>query len=235
MTTPAERTLQALIFDFDHTLSDFGRWVEWRRARDDIGALYTRYGVDAATVLRRGGSFSLIAALHDALAATATAAEAAAVREEAFRVLERYEWAGAERAALLRGAGTAIEDAARRGLALAIVSANAEQPIRRALERLGVADAFAVVVGRTTARPLKPEPDMHREALRVLGCDAGRALAVGDSPNDMKAAAAAGVLTIGVVGGEGSEADLFATGATYVLADLRALPTLLALWEHAAG
>ena len=234
MRAPADRALRAVIFDFDHTLSDFGRWVEWRRARDDIGALYTEHGVDAATVLRRRGSFSLIAALHDALAARVEPPRALAVRATAFRILEDYECAGAERAGLLDGAAAAIADARRRGLALAIVSANAEQPIRRALERLDVASAFDAIIGRTADRPLKPEPDMHREALRVLGCDAETALAIGDSVNDMKAAASAGVLTIGVTGGEGSESELFATGAAYVLADLTALPTLLSWGEIAA-
>ncbi len=230
----ASRRLRALIFDFDHTLSDFGRWVEWRRARDDIGALYTAEGVDAATVLRKRGSFSLIAALHDALAARAPRARADEVRAEAFAVLESYECAGAEQARLLHGAERAIADARRRDLALAIVSANAEPPIRRALDRLGVGACFGTIVGRTASRPLKPEPDMHREALRLLGCGPDEALAIGDSPNDMKAATAAGMLTIGVIGGEGTDQELFTTGAAYVLADLSALPSLLALWEQAA-
>ena len=231
MTAP--RRLRALIFDFDHTLSDFGRWVEWRRARDDIGALYTAEGIDAASVLRKRGSFSLIAALHHALAAQVPA-RADDVRTQAFAILEAYEYAGAEHARLLRGAERAIADARRRGLALAIVSANAERPIRHALDRLGVAASFDAVVGRTASRPLKPEPDMHVEALRLLGCAPEDALAIGDSPNDMKAAAAAGVLTVGVIGGEGTDEELFTTGAAWVLADLTALPSLLAFWEHAA-
>ncbi len=184
-------------------------------------------------MLRRRGSFSLIAALHDALALRVPA-RAGAVREQAFAILEAYECAGAEHARLLDGAERAIADARRRGVALAIVSANAARAIRRALERLGVADAFAAIVGRTASRPLKPEPDMHREALRLLGCAPAAAISVGDSPNDMKAATAAGVLTIGVVGGEGRAEELFATGAAWVLADLTALPTLLAFWEDAA-
>ena len=230
----ASRRLRALIFDFDHTLSDFGRWVEWRRARDDIGALYTAEGVDAATVLRKRGSFSLIAALHDALAARVPGARATEVRAQAFAILESYECIGAEKARLLRGAERAIADARRRDLALAIVSANAERPIRQALDRLGVGPCFGAIVGRTASRPLKPEPDMHREALRLLGCAPDEALAIGDSPNDMKAATAAGVLTVGVIGGEGTDQELFTTGAAYVLADLGVLPSLLALWEQAA-
>ena len=40
MRLPETRVLAALIFDFDHTLTDFGRGVDWQTARDQIVALY---------------------------------------------------------------------------------------------------------------------------------------------------------------------------------------------------
>jgi phosphoglycolate phosphatase len=230
----AIRRLRAVLFDFDHTLSDFGRWVEWRAARAEIAAFYERDGVDVARVIARGGSFSLIAALDAELAAATSRAHAEAVRAEAFAILERHECAGAARAGLLPGAAACLAHAEAAGLALAIVSANAESAIRRALGRLGVERCFGAVVGRTLDRPLKPEPDMHREALRLLGCPAETALVVGDSTSDMAGAAAAGILAVGIGGGEGSEQNLFAAGAAWVLADLTALPTLLAWWAGAA-
>ena len=49
----------------------------------------------------------------------------------------------------------------------------------------------------------------------------------------MRAAAAADILTIGVLGGEGTQERLFEAGATWVLADLTALPALLDLWSRA--
>jgi len=113
------------------------------------------------------------------------------------------------------------------------VSANGEAPIRSALARLGVADSFGVVIGRSPLFPPKPAPDMHREVLRRLEVAPGSALGVGDSPNDMKAATAADMLTVGVLGGEGTEERLFAAGATWVLQDLTALPALLDLWSTA--
>jgi hypothetical protein len=42
------------------------------------------------------------------------------------------------------------------------------------------------------------------------------------------------MLAVGVVGGEGSAEALLESGACYVLADLGALPPLLALWSAAA-
>lgn len=235
MRVPDTRALAALVFDFDHTLTDFGRGVDWRRARDEVFALYRAAGVDARSFPRRGGAFALIAALDEAVADVHSRARADATRAEAFRLLETHECAGASRASLLPGVAAALTWAKRAGLGLAIVSANAESAIRLALGRLGVGADFAAVVGRTPDHPLKPAPDMHREALRLLGCPPAAALAIGDSTADMAAATAAGMLAVGVAGGEGTSEDLFAAGACWVVADLTALPSLLALWGEAAS
>jgi len=227
MILPATRHLGALIFDFDHTLTDFGRGVDWQRARDELVALYEGVGVDTARVMHERGSLPIVAALDREVTRLHDEARALATRTEASRLLERVELAGAERASLLPGA-------TRAGLGLAIVSANAESAIRAALARLGLLEHFTAIVGRDPCRPLKPEPDMHHEALRALGCDGEAALGIGDSTNDVRAACAAGMLAVGVAGGEGSPEDLLAAGASFVLADLTAAPVLLALWRAAA-
>jgi HAD superfamily hydrolase (TIGR01509 family) len=232
MRTPETRSLRALVFDFDHTLTDFGRGVDWQAARAEILALYSRVGVEAAS-LRPHGPFSLFAALDEAVSERHSRARAHEVRSEAFHILTTYECAGAERASLLPGAANALVAVTTAGLGLGIVSGNAESAIRLVLARLDLEDRFAAVVGRAPQRPLKPAPDMHREALRLLGCAADAALGIGDSVGDMRAAAAAGMLSVGVAGGEGTPAELFAAGACYVLADLTALPPLLALWARA--
>ncbi|MBI3767383.1 MAG: HAD family hydrolase [Deltaproteobacteria bacterium] len=234
MRLPETRVLGAVIFDFDHTLTDFGRGVDWRRARDELVALYDATGIDTAAVTRARGSLTLIAALDAAVARRHSLERAYATRVEASRILERVELAGALHASFLPGAAAVLEEAGRAGLDLAIVSANAASAIRATLDRLGVLERFVVVVGRDPCRPLKPEPDMHREALRVLGCAAEAALGIGDSTNDVRAALAAGMLAVGVAGGESPPEELLAAGASFVLADLTAAPTLLALWRAAA-
>ena len=235
MTVPATRTLRALIFDFDHTLTDFGRNVDWRSARAQLIALYEGVGVDTDAVVRGRGSLSIIAAMDEAVARLHSAEMAYTTRCEASRLLEQVELAGASRARFLPGAADVIDAAVRAGLGLAIVSANAESAIRAALGRLAVVERFAVVVGRDPCRPLKPEPDMHREALRVLACPPESAVGIGDSANDMRASVSAGTLAVGVAGGESTPDELFGAGASFVLADLTAAPTLLALWSAAAS
>lgn len=233
MSAPSTRALRALVFDFDHTLTDFGRWVDWAAARSDVMELYRAEGLDPEHVTRRSYAFGLFVALDEALASHTSRAHADVVRDRALAALEHHEHAGAARANWLAGAADLLDLAAARGIGLAIVSANGEAPIRAALGRLGAGERFAAVLGRSTRFPPKPAPDMHREALRLLGVDPACALGIGDSPNDMRAAHAADMLTIGVLGGEGSEERLFQAGATWVLQDLTVLPALLALWAGA--
>jgi len=233
VTTPEPRALRAIVFDFDHTLTDLGRWVDWQGARNEVMALYEAEGLDLATITYKKYAFGAFAAVDEALAAAVSRTHADAVRDRALAVLDRYEHAGAERTGWLPGAAAFLDAIAGRAIDLAIVSANGEAPIRSALARLGAVDRFATIIGRSPSYAPKPAPDMHREVLRRLGCPPDAALAVGDSPNDMRAASAAGILTIGVLGGEGTEAKLFETGATWVVEDLTALAPLLALWAGA--
>jgi len=229
---PEVRSLRALIFDFDHTLTDLGRWVNWKGARDEVMSLYRAEGLDPEQVTRLTYAFGLFAALDDALATHTSRPHADGIRTQALAALDRYEHAGAERTEWLRGARELLDLAAGRGVALGIVSANGEAPIRAALARLGAEDRFAAVLGRSTVFPPKPAPDMHREALRRLGTDAASTIAVGDSPNDMRAAHGADILTIGVLGGEGTQERLLEAGATWVLEDLTVLPALLHFWSE---
>jgi len=233
VTTPESRPLRALIFDFDHTLTDFGRWVDWQGARTEVVGLYQAEGLAPESLNRRTYAFGLFTALDEALAERTSRARADGVREQALAALDRYEQVGATRTNWLPGVPVLLELAATRGFALAIVSANGEAPIRAALARLGAAERFAAILGRSPLFPPKPAPDMHREALRRLGVAPASALGIGDSPNDMRAATAADILTIGVLGGEGTQERLFASGAAWVLEDLSVMPALLTLWSDA--
>jgi HAD superfamily hydrolase (TIGR01509 family) len=232
VSRPETRPLRALIFDFDHTLTDFGRWVDWRGARDEVMALYRAEGLDPEQVTRRTYAFGLFAALDHALAAHTSRRHADGVRTQALAALDRFEHAGAARAGWLPGAADLLALAAERDFALAIVSANGEAPIRAALARLDAEHRFTAILGRSTVLPPKPAPDMHLEALRRLGVDATAALAIGDSPNDMRAASAAKILTLGVLGGEGHQEKLLESGAAWVLEDLTVLPALLHFWSE---
>lgn len=79
---------------------------------------------------------------------------------------------------------------------LAVVTGRPRRDADRFLGHHGIADRFDALVCKEDA-PSKPSPEPVAEALDRLGCS--RAWLVGDTPDDIRAARAAGVVPIGVV------------------------------------
>lgn len=98
-----------------------------------------------------------------------------------------------ERETMIPSRRTLAELAVR--LPLAIVTGRPRAEARRFLDRFGLDRLFAAVVTRDDAAP-KPDPAPVREAMRRLGVD--RTWLVGDTPDDIAAARAAGALPIGI-------------------------------------
>lgn len=114
------------------------------------------------------------------------------------RWLELYQ---AEPSRLLPGARQALERLAGRGVAQGLVSSGESTRVRREVATLGVASFFAAVVcGGETARR-KPDPEPLLLALGRLGVAPPRAAYLGDSPEDVQMARAAGAFAIGIPGG----------------------------------
>lgn len=78
------------------------------------------------------------------------------------------------------------------GIGLAVVS-NFDQRLIGILAGLGIGDAFAAVVVSSAAGAAKPSPIPFRVALDALGLSAAEVWHVGDSPEDVAGAAAAGM------------------------------------------
>ena len=90
------------------------------------------------------------------------------------------------------GAVATLDDLRRRGIALAMVS-NWDCALPDHIERLGLGHLFQTVVASAVAGAEKPDPRIFRVALAQLGVEPGRALHIGDEPNDEQGAAAAGM------------------------------------------
>lgn len=120
---------------------------------------------------------------------------------------------------------------------MALVTGRPEEEARWTLHRFGWDAHFPVVVAmEQQAGRGKPDPFPLRlalDALTHLGhpASSGRAVYIGDTVDDMKAAVAAGIIGFGVVPpylAETSLADaLFDAGADVVTADVNALAGIL--------
>ncbi|HTO77259.1 MAG TPA: HAD family hydrolase [Thermoanaerobaculia bacterium] len=122
-----------------------------------------------------------------------------------------------EETRLLPGAAEAITRLAEEGLALGIVTSGSRPRVVREVERFGLAPRFAGLVCAEDTVRRKPHPEPLHVGLERLGVAASEAACVGDSPEDVEMARAAGVLSVGVPGGfpnrealRGASPDLWA-------------------------
>jgi len=111
---------------------------------------------------------------------------------------------------------------------LAVVSNKPEQFTRRMLDGLSIANRFAAVLGGDSASELKPSPELLLKVLAQVQAQAARAIMVGDSPSDIEAGRAAGMLTCAVSYGYRPRDVLLPAQPDIVIDDIRELKTLLA-------
>lgn len=109
---------------------------------------------------------------------------------------------------------------------LAVVTNKPIEYTHKLLRGLDQERRFAVVLGGDSTPHLKPHPGMILEVLRQTGIDRERAFMIGDMPNDILAARAAGVRVCGVGYGLGDPAAVRAAGPDAFAEKVPALLTL---------
>jgi HAD superfamily hydrolase (TIGR01509 family) len=191
MSQSAER-LQAVVFDMDGVLVDSEPlWFEAERA----------------VMARLGGSWT--AADQQVLVGGSMAATTAYLLDKGTRPVSPQlvaRWLTDAMVELLMtrdlpfmpGAGELVAEVAASGLPHALVTSSEPEIVTAVLSRLGT--EFPVIVCGADVTRAKPDPEGYRLAARALGVEAGRCIAVEDSPNGVAAAEAAGYLTVAVPG-----------------------------------
>jgi len=180
----------AVIFDMDGVLVDSE--TVWDEARRAVAARRGgTWRADATRTMMGMSSPEWSRYMRDELGvgATTTAITAAVVAE----VEHRY----ADRVPLIDGAADAVARlAARWPLGLAS-SANPEV-IELVLREGGLRERFRAAVSADEVARGKPAPDVYLEAARRLGAHPARCVAVEDSANGLRSAAAAGMAVIAI-------------------------------------
>lgn len=210
--------IQAVLFDAAGTLI---------RLRDPVGETYVRfarpYGV-ALPASRVEEAFARVMAQARPDPRPGEPLAQAAARERTWwsaRVRETFRAADAEARfadfdaffaslfehyataaawALAPGSEEALDELARRGLRLAVVS-NFDQRLRRLLRELGIHERFETVTLPADAGAAKPDRTIFEVCLKRLGLPAHRAVYVGDrAEQDVRAAAGVGLHALDVSG-----------------------------------
>ena len=172
------RTIRAILFDFDGTLTRPGS-LDFQQLREELaspaGAPILEY-IQGLPPDRRRHCLS---------------------------VLDRFEMEGAVRSRPNHGAEELIRELQARRLPLAVVSRNSRAAVLRALENfpsIGPSD-FDVIISRDDDVPPKPHPDGIRLAAGKMGVSAAETLVVGDFHFDIDAGRRAGSPTVFLTNG----------------------------------
>lgn len=102
---------------------------------------------------------------------------------------------------LVPGAREALERLAEAGLPQALVTSGNRERVKHDLALLEVKTFFRTVVCAEDVERRKPHPEGLLMALEQLGLETASVAYVGDSPEDVEMARAAGVFAIGIPGG----------------------------------
>jgi len=191
--------VDAVIFDLDGVLIDSESvWDAARRAVvADNGGSWT----ETATAAMQGmSSPEWSRYLRDELGVELDPDEIS--RQVVERMLASYE----REVPLLPGAVQAVRRLAERW-PLGLASSSNRPVIDAVLETAGLTECFSATVSGDEVAHGKPSPDVYLAAARKLGVEAGRAAAVEDSSNGLRAGAAAGMLVIAVPNREFPPAD----------------------------
>ncbi len=212
--------IEAVIFDFDGTLFDTTRAIctAFNGAMKADGRRPLPYAVITAMIGRP---------LVEMFARADPEADAATIerRVAAYRRLFLPVCVRASRP--LPGMLECLRALRRRRCRLAIATNRKADGAVRILRGHGVRRYFSALVGIDEVSHYKPDPEGIFVALRRLNTPTERAAMVGDTPDDMAAGRAAGVLTIGVTTGGHSARALRRAGADDVLPSLAQLPARL--------
>jgi phosphoglycolate phosphatase-like HAD superfamily hydrolase len=217
-----------IIFDFDHTLVEFGPHVDWKGAIQAIERVYLEEGIPVAVVEQsKGLGFSLMRAVYNHMLGVFPAERVHRVQSRAFAALEGYELLGVEKALPVDGAKNLLAWLESSSVQCAIVSSNATRVVESSLRHLGLDGFFRGVFGRDPSCRLKPYPDQNRLCLSSLGWKAEGTLLIGDSPDDILSAKPLSIFTVGIVSDAKREQRLLDSGPDRLIRNLSELPFIL--------
>jgi HAD superfamily hydrolase (TIGR01509 family) len=180
----------AVVFDLDGVIVDSeSAWLEAKRELTDRAG--GTWKPEATRAMLGMSSPEWSRYLRDELGVPMAAEE---INAAVVAALERHY---REALPLLPGAVDAVRQLAARW-PLGLASSSNREIIDLVLEQTGLNEAFAVTVSSEEVARGKPAPDVYFEAARRLDVEPGRCVAIEDSSNGLRSAAAAGMGVVAI-------------------------------------
>ncbi|TFF27776.1 phosphoglycolate phosphatase [Jiella endophytica] len=213
---------KAVLFDLDGTLVDSA--PDLHAALNETLESYGEppFTLEAVTRMIGGGVPKLIERAYAALDKELDPAVRDRIVE---RFLKIYEPRSTELTTLYSRASEVTRSLKAEGRAIGVVTNKPGEATGQILRHFGLSDLMDVVVGGDAGPAKKPEPGLLFLACETLGLEPADVLFVGDSENDVKAAQAAGIKVVVVIGGYTtlSPEQLGADGAVDSLSGVQAM------------
>lgn len=218
-------SVRALVFDLDGTLIDSALDIaiacnhtlaQSGRATRRTEEIRTFIGDGARALLARAATLPN------------EAPELAALLET---FLAYYTAHSTAHTALLPGAREVL--GAFPGLRIALCTNKPRVTTEAVLTGLGLTGAFDVVLAGGDLPLQKPDPAPLLEIARRLQLSPAELVMIGDGPQDVLSARAAGARSVGVENGIADKARLHAARPDALVATLHELPALIAAWQQA--
>jgi HAD superfamily hydrolase (TIGR01509 family) len=186
----ASETVQAVVFDLDGVLLDSE--VLWDEVRRDLAVEAGRtWPADATRAMQGMSTAEWSAYLVDTVGVPGPPEDAASTVVD--RIAAQYQ----VRLPLLPGAVEVVQRLGSRWR-LGLASSSPRRLIDAVLESAGLARWYSVTVSTEEVAAGKPSPAVYREVTRRLGADPQRVVAIEDSSNGLRSAAAAQLGVIAV-------------------------------------
>ncbi len=183
-----DEVVQAVVFDMDGVLVDSER--DWDASRREVAEAFGGTWTGQATTDMIGMSAPEWSQyMHDALGVELAPDEIN--RRVVAAMLERVGSAPE----LLPGAAEAVETLATRW-PLAVASSANRPVIEAVLDGSGLNRFFKAIVSSEEVAKGKPAPDVYLAAAQALGVDPAATVAIEDSANGIRSAAAAGMTVV---------------------------------------
>jgi len=205
--------MKSVIFDLDGTLIRFN--IEWLEVKSKIIKRIEEEGLNLGKLSVKDsiqGILDKLEGLKD-------------MKEEIYKIIEKYEVEAALRAELRDGAIEVLE--VLKNLNLGLVTNNGERAVNLILNRMDLKKYFKVIVVREDVEKLKPYPFGLKKALDSLKVDPKDSYYVGDSVYDIEASKKLGVKSVAIIGGISSKEDLIRAKPDYLISSLKDLLVIL--------
>ncbi len=199
-----KQAVETVIFDFDGTLADTCRGI-YRCVHEALHA----YGYDETDSERLRAFIgpplfdSFLKYCHDEEIAHAMVAE--------YR--RHYRAGGIFECDLYDGVLQMLRELEENGIKMAVASSKPAEFIKRIISHFEIDRYFAFVSGPVIGEREPSKAELIESALEALGADRARTVMAGDRKFDIDGAKQAGVRSIGVLYGFGSEEEINAHGA----------------------